>query len=207
MPPTNVKGLYLLTEDGASETRLAAVVPAALAAGVTWLQYRDKSRDPALRLRQATRLAQWCDDAGAGFIVNDDVALARAVGAAGVHLGRDDGDLRAARDTLGPEAVIGASCYDDLDRAARARDAGASYLAFGAVFPSGTKPGARTCPMGVLGAARSLGRPVVAIGGIDANRAASVLAAGADALAVLGAIWQAADPAAEVTRFLESMNA
>ena len=205
MPRTIVKGLYLLTEDGADDARLGSVVREALGAGLKWLQYRDKSRDPARRLRQASLLAQWCREAGAHLLINDDVALAAAVNASGVHLGAEDGDLAAARATLGPDAIIGASCYNDLDRARSAAAAGASYLAFGAIFASGTKPLARHCPLETLTAARSFGLPIVAIGGITPGNAAAVYAGGADAVAVLGCIWQSED-AATTTRQLISLE-
>lgn len=197
-----VKGLYLLTEDGADDARLKQVTEAALAAGLKWLQYRDKSRDASKRARQAGWLSAQCRAAGAYLIINDDVDLALAVGAAGVHLGEYDGPIRAARDRLGPTAVIGASCYNDLDRARAAAAAGASYLAFGAVFASGTKPAARPCPLALLGEARQFGLPVVAIGGITVDRAGSVYAAGADAVAVLGEVWQGTDVTATIQSFL-----
>ena len=202
MPRTNVKGLYLLTEDGAEDARLGAVVRQALGAGLKWLQYRDKSRDPARRLRQASLLARCCREANANLLINDDVALAAAVGASGVHLGEEDGDLAAARAILGPDAIIGASCYNDLARARSAAEAGASYLAFGAVFTSGTKPLAPTCPLQTLSAARGFGLPIVAIGGITAGNAAAVYAAGADAVAVLGCLWQSEDVATTTRQFL-----
>lgn len=195
-----VNGVYLLTEDGADDARLAAVVPLALASGVTWLQYRDKSRNAARRRRQADLLAEWCRKAGAGLIINDDVTLARDVGAAGVHLGEHDGAIEAARDVLGAGAVVGASCYNDLDRAERATKAGADYLAFGAMYPSGTKPLARQCPLSLLTDARRFGLPLVAIGGIDVDRAGAVRSAGADAIAVIGAVWQSDDVAVTVRR-------
>ncbi|MBK8285360.1 MAG: thiamine phosphate synthase [Ahniella sp.] len=201
MPRTNVKGLYLLTEDGADDVRLGAVVRQALGAGLKWLQYRDKSRDAARRLRQAGLLAQWCRDADAHLLINDDVALAKMVNAAGVHLGQHDGDLAAARAMLGPNAVIGASCYNDLELARSAIEAGASYLAFGAMYASGTKPLARSCPHEVLTAARGFGLPIVAIGGITPDNAGSVYTAGADAIAVLGCVWQADDAVSVIKRF------
>lgn len=196
-----VKGLYLLTDDGATPERLEMVVQAALGAGLKWLQFRDKSRDAGKRLDQARALAALCRARGAGLIINDDVALAEAVGAAGVHLGESDGSLAAARARLGPQAVIGASCYNDLQRARQAASAGASYLAFGAVFRSATKPQARECPLPLLTEARQFGLPVVAIGGITVERAGAVYGAGADAIAVLGEVWQAADVAQTVQAF------
>ena len=135
------------------------------------------------------------------------MALAQAVAADGVHLGREDGELAAARAQLGVDAWLGASCYADLNLARRAVAAGASYVAFGAMYPSATKPLAPVAPLSVLAAARALGVPVVAIGGISPATAATVVAAGADWLAVIGAVFEAADPAAAVQAFLRQMAA
>ncbi len=190
--------LYLLTPDGLSRDALLHRCRAALAAGVDWLQYRAKDgADPQI----ARRLRVLTQQAGARLIINDDPALAAAVGADGVHLGRDDGSLADARDRLGPDALIGVSCYDDLDRAERLAAAGADYLAFGAVFASPTKPGAVRCPLRVLGEARRFGRPVVAIGGITADNAHEALAAGADRVAVLSDVFSAPDVAARVRAY------
>ena len=136
------RGLYLVTPDEPDTARLLARV-APLLAHATWLQYRNKAADPALRAAQAAGLQALCTAAGVPLLVNDDPALARATGAAGVHLGEGDAAIAAARDLLGRDAIIGASCYDDGTRAEAAAAAGASYLAFGAMFPSTTKPHAR----------------------------------------------------------------
>ncbi len=123
LPPP--RGLYLITPDEADTARLLARVTPLLGEGVAWLQYRNKSASPGLRREQAEALQATCAAAGVPLIVNDDAALALAVGAAGVHLGEDDGDIAAARARLGPDAIVGASCYDELDRARRAVAAGA----------------------------------------------------------------------------------
>ncbi|UTH75791.1 thiamine phosphate synthase [Chromobacterium sp. IIBBL 290-4] len=189
MPP-RVEGLYAITPDGWDSARLFDAVAAVLKGGARVLQYRDKSGDPTRRLEQASTLRQLCADAGALFIVNDDVRLAIATGADGVHLGRDDGDIAAARAALGPDAVIGASCYNRLDLAEKAIAAGAGYVAFGAVFPSPTKPGAVAAPLSLFRDAASLGAPTVAIGGITAANAGQVAAAGASAIAVIGGLFE-----------------
>jgi thiamine-phosphate pyrophosphorylase len=189
------RGLYLVTPDEADGERLLARVAPVLPFA-TWLQYRNKAAGPALRARQAAALQALCATAGVPLIVNDDPALAAAVGAAGAHLGEDDGDIAAARAQLGADAIIGVSCYDDAGRAHAAAAAGADYLAFGAFFPSPTKPGARHARRGLLRQAASLGLPRVAIGGITPDNAPALIAAGADLVAVVSSVFDAPDPIA-----------
>lgn len=190
------RGLYLITPDEPDTDRLLARVRPLLATGVTWLQYRQKTADDALRHAQAAALQAACADAGVPLIINDDVALARAVGAAGVHLGEDDGDIAAARAALGPQAIVGASCYDELARAQQAVASGASYVAFGAFFPTQSKQTTRRATPGLLAQAASLGVPRVAIGGITPDNMGPLVAAGADLIAVIGGVFEAADPVA-----------
>jgi thiamine-phosphate pyrophosphorylase len=190
-----LRGLYAITPDDTDSSRLEERVCALLAAAATGcaaLQYRNKTASPGLRLEQARRLSLLARASGVPFIVNDDIELAAAVGADGVHLGREDGDIDAARRAL-PGKLLGVSCYDSLAAARAAVAAGADYVAFGSVFPSVTKPGAVRAPMRLFREARSLGVPLVAIGGITLENAASVLAAGADALAVISALFDAPD--------------
>ncbi len=160
------------------------------------VQYRDKSSALTHRRRQAEALLALTRAAEVPLLVNDDVALARAIGADGVHLGRDDAPLEEARTTLGPGAIIGVSCYADIDRARRLAEAGADYVAFGSVYPSTTKPGAPRAPIAVFADSAGLGVPRAAIGGITADNAPELVAAGADLLAVIGAIFDAKDPSA-----------
>ena len=130
------------------------------------------------------------------LIVNDDVALAAAIGAAGVHLGEEDGDIAAARAQLGAQAIIGASCYDAHARAERAVAAGASYVAFGAFFPTTSKVTTRRAKPALLAEAAALGVPRVAIGGITPDNMGPLVAAGADLVAVIGGVFEASDPVA-----------
>ena len=189
------RGLYLVTPDEADSERLLARVAPVLPFA-TWLQYRNKAAGPALRARQAAALQALCATAGVPLIVNDDPALAAAVGAAGAHLGEDDGDIAAARALLGADAIIGMSCYDDARRAHAAAAAGADYLAFGAFFPSSTKPGARRARPELLQQAASLDLPRVAIGGITPDNAPALIVAGADLVAVVSSVFDAPDPIA-----------
>ncbi len=173
-------GLYVITdEDPDLESRVAA----ALAGGARAVQYRDKSGGDH-RPAQAAALRNLCREHGALFLVNDDVALARQVGADGVHLGQHDTPLAEARAALGPEAVIGITCHGSLSLARLAAEAGADYVAFGRFFPSLTKPEAPPAPVSLLEAARAvLALPLVAIGGITAENGAALVAAGAHMLA------------------------
>jgi len=196
------RGLYALTPDAADTPWLVAAVRAAVSGGAAAVQYRNKAADAGLARAQATALAAVCRAAGVPLIVNDDLALALAVDAAGVHLGAADGDLAAARARLGPGKLLGASCYARLDEAQRAVAAGADYVAFGSVFASPTKPGAARAPLTLFRDARlQLGVPLVAIGGITLDNAPAAIAAGADALAVITALFAAGDVAGQARRF------
>ena len=187
-------GVYALTPETADTARLLAQVEAALAGGVAAVQYRDKSADVARRHEQASELVALCRRFGVPLIVNDDLRLADLADADGVHLGRDDGSLREARIILGPKKFVGASCYQSLDLAQAAQEAGADYVAFGSFFPSPTKPDAPRAAPALLRTARATIRvPLVAIGGITAGNAATLLDAGADSLAVLSALFDAPD--------------
>ena len=196
-----VRGLYAITPDTTDAATLTRQVRAALAGGARVVQYRNKSRDSALRRAQAAELLALCKAADATFIVNDDVELALACGAHGVHLGRDDGDLAAARRALGPQRLLGASCYNRPDLAGQALAQGADHVAFGSVFASPTKPGAVRAELSLFSQARIPGVPCVAIGGITVENAPSVIAAGADAIAVISALFDAPDIEARAREF------
>ncbi|VXB18753.1 Thiamine-phosphate synthase [Luteimonas sp. 9C] len=193
--PPVPRGLYLLTPDGVETAQLLAQVASVLP-HATWLQYRNKRADAALRRAQVQALLPLCRATGVPLIVNDDWRLAADLGADGAHLGEDDGALIDARAALGDEAILGASCYDDIMLAQRAVDAGASYVAFGAFFPSPTKPDARVARKSLLRDAEPLGVPRVAIGGITPENARQLAAAGADLVAVISGVFAARHPAA-----------
>lgn len=192
-------GVYVLTHHHEQDDdELIMDVAAAIAGGAAMIQYRDKSGDRDRQRRQAARLLDLCQDHAIPLIINDDPALCRMVGADGVHLGRDDEDIRAARELLGPDPIIGVSCYNEAQRAASAVQAGADYLAFGSVFPSPTKPDAVHAPLSLLTeAGREHRHPICAIGGITADNIATVAGAGARLAAVIGAVWDG-DPRANV---------
>lgn len=185
------KGLYVLTPESADDDRLVAVVDAALRGGASTVQYRSKTLAPNERQRQAMRLRDVCQEAGAIFLVNDSLELAAQVRADGIHLGRDDATPAEARALLGRDAIVGVSCYDSFELALRTRDE-ADYCAFGSVFPSQVKPSAVTAPLGLFGQAREAGLHAVAIGGIDVDNAGKTARAGAAAMAVITAVFGAA---------------
>ncbi len=182
-------GLYAVTPDLADTARLVRCVEAALGGGARAIQYRNKVADAALSRAQAVALAQVHAARGGLYIVNDDAALAAEVGADGVHLGEDDGGIARARALVGPERIIGVSCYNRFELAQAAIDAGADYVAFGSFFASSVKPDARRADVALLARAKSLGVPVVAIGGITAGNARALFVAGADAVAVISDVF------------------
>ncbi len=200
-PPCS--GLYAVTDALLlSDDRLTAAVEQALLGGARLVQYRDKSGDSARRLGQARALNELCQCHQIPLIVNDDVELAIQIGAAGVHIGRDDTALATARARLGEAALIGVSCYDRLDLALDAERAGADYVAFGAFFPSRTKPEEIRAPLSLLREARTaLKIPIVAIGGITPDNAPLLLEAGVDSLAVVSAVFAQPDIQAAARRF------
>lgn len=202
LEPQSLSGLYAITPDWTDTDRLLAVTEAILRAGCRWLQYRNKTAPPELKKTQAQALRALTRRLRAHLIVNDDPGLALSVEADGVHLGREDGSVSAARGVLGKGKLIGVSCYQGLELAQTAVAAGADYVAFGSVYPSATKPHAARADLALFGRARCLPVPVVAIGGITPDNAAAVIAAGADALAVINALYEAEDPDAQAERFL-----
>jgi thiamine-phosphate pyrophosphorylase len=195
-----LRGLYAITPETSDDERLVALVQAALAGGAALVQYRNKNSPPAERRRQAQKLAALCRARGVPLIVNDDPCLALEAGAEGAHLGRDDGDPARARALLRGK-LLGVSCYDSLEAARAALAAGADYVAFGSVFASPTKPAAVRAPLALFAAARALGVPLAAIGGITLENAPGVLAAGADLLAVITDLFEAPDVAARARAY------
>jgi thiamine-phosphate pyrophosphorylase len=197
-----ITGLYAVTPDLADTPALVAAANAALEGGARLLQYRNKPAAAALRLSQARALLALCRKYRVPLVINDRLDLALEVPADGVHLGADDGPLATARERLGPARILGASCYDRLETALEAERLGADYVAFGSFFPSSVKPGAVRAPLTLLREAkRRLSVPVVAIGGITIDNAPQLIAAGADSVAVISALFDADDVAIAARRF------
>ena len=197
------RGQYAITDALLiSDDRLIHAVEQAILGGARLIQYRDKNHDAARRLAQATALNELCQRHAIPLIINDDVELAAQVGAAGVHVGKDDPVFASARARLGKNAIIGVSCYDRLDLALEAAQAGADYVAFGALFPSPTKPTEIRAPIALLRKARAaLHIPIVAIGGITPDNAPLLLDVGADALAVVSGVFGQPDIQAAARRY------
>ena len=188
-----LRGLYAITPELADSATLLRGVAQALEGGIAMLQYRRKGGQ---HIDEAKTLARMCRERAVPFVVNDDVALAMACGADGAHLGRDDGELAAARvklDSALGGRLLGASCYDSLAAARATVAAGADYIAFGSVFSSPTKPAAVRAPLSLFREARALGVPLVAIGGITLQNAPQLISAGADCVAVISDLFDAPD--------------
>jgi thiamine-phosphate pyrophosphorylase len=197
-----VRGLYAVTPDETDSARLMALVRSALAGGGRFLQYRNKVANSVQRREQATALRALCREYDAALIINDDLELALAVDADGLHLGGEDGSLAAARARLGPTKSLGASCYRSLENAERAIAEGADHIAFGSFFVSTVKPGAvRSSPALLTEARQKFSVPVVAIGGITLENAPLLINAGADSVAVISALFGAPDVALAAKKF------
>ena len=181
--------LYLITDSKLLQGRLLEAVEQALIGGVAFIQYRDKSTDSQKRLLEAQQLNTLCQRYNVPLIINDDLELAAQLGV-GVHLGQQDGSIALARQRLGQDAIIGATCHNSLLVAEQAAVQGASYLAFGAFYPSSTKPLAQLAELSTLTQAKQLfNLPIVAIGGITLDNAQPLIEAGADYLAVISDIF------------------
>ena len=195
MTPLPRCGLYAITSAAdADPDRLAGRVRAAIDGGAAMIQYRAKNRTVRERHTAASLLLDVCRLRQVPLIVNDDPVLAADIGADGVHVGREDGDVRSVRRIVGDRCIVGVSCYDRFDLALAAADDGATYVAFGSFFSSPTKPHAVPAPMGLLSTAREeLDIPVVAIGGVTARNGTALITAGASFLAAIGGVFGGGD--------------
>ena len=191
-----VRGLYLVTPDIRDSGRLLTVLEQALRGRPAVVQYRNKLVSDVVQREQALAIAALCRANGALFIVNDKVELALEVGADGVHVGGEDGDLAEIRARLGDKLILGVSCYDEWARAEAAVAAGADYVAFGAMFASSVKPDAPRAPLELVQRAKAeLDVPVVGIGGITLDNAPQLVEAGVDLVAVISDVFSAEEPA------------
>ncbi|HHJ34200.1 MAG TPA: thiamine phosphate synthase [Gammaproteobacteria bacterium] len=195
MSENRLKGLYVITdEDLINEDQFKHIIESALQGGASIIQYRDKSDDQEKRLHQARILRSLCEQYQTLCLINDDIELARAVGADGVHLGKEDASISQARAVLGTNAIIGISCYDDIPLALTAEKNNADYVAFGAIFSSRTKKDAKVAGLEILSRAeQQLSLPICAIGGITRDNVESVIESGADMVAVISSVFTAKD--------------
>jgi thiamine-phosphate pyrophosphorylase len=204
---SNIKGLYAVTPDERDTELLCKQVEAALQGGAALVQYRNKAADATLRLRQASALLALCRSYKVPLVINDHLDLCAQIDADGLHLGVTDCNLGAARRLLGDDKIIGASCYNQLDLAIKAEQAGASYVAFGACFGSDTKPNATHAPLSLFTEAKQkITIPLVAIGGITLENAPQVIASGASAIAIVSALFSTADITQASQQFAQLFN-
>lgn len=198
----HLQGLYLVTPDWPDTARLLAVTERALAAGAALVQYRHKSAGPALRAEQGAALLALCRRHGRPLVINDHIDLCRDLGADGVHLGGLDAPVAQARALLGPDAIVGASCYGELKLAEAAQEAGASYVAFGGFYPSPVKKYSFVTPPQLVDVWRArVALPMVVIGGMTPANAAALVRRGAAMVAAITSVYAAHDPAAAVGEF------
>lgn len=196
-------GLYAITPTQLTtvehEKNLLTLTQIILKNGARILQYRDKTQDKTKRLRQALALKNLCAEHNAVLIINDDIHLAKSCHADGVHLGQGDDGIELAQEILGSQAIIGITCHNQIELAQTAQTNGASYVAFGAFFPSPTKPDAIRAPLSLITQARkTIHTPICAIGGITTNNAQQLINAGApDMLAVVSDVYLHHDPATQ----------
>lgn len=197
-------GLYAITDcRNLTADNLHKKTELILQAGVTMLQYRNKTGSLYIRESQAVRIQRLCHDYAVPFIINDDIKLAQKINADGVHLGQDDQPCETARKILGPDYIIGISCYNKIKLALAAEKSGANYIAFGAFFPTTSKSATSVATTAILSKARQhLNLPIVAIGGITPENGKELVQAGADFLAVISGIYEAADPALATRAYL-----
>jgi len=187
-----IKGLYAITPDSADLNTLIQKTKSAIEGGAFMVQYRSKIQDRDVKMQQCAAILRLCREHNVPCIVNDDVEMCRTLKADGVHLGEEDDNIAEVRHILGDDAIIGSSCYDQLDRAKSAQKEGASYVAFGAMFPTSTKPNAPRATLALLkDAKREIEIPIVAIGGITVNNAHDVIKTGIDAIAVINSLYEA----------------
>ena len=186
---SKIAGLYAITPDLEDTARLCQMVEASILGGASVVQYRNKVANEALRFAQASALLPICRQHQIPLIINDHLDLFLALGADGLHIGGADGDISAIKQRIGEHKILGVSCYTDFANAEKAEKAGADYVAFGACFPSNTKPHAPRAELTLFAQAKALSIPCVAIGGITLDNADSVIKAGASAIAVIGELF------------------
>jgi thiamine-phosphate pyrophosphorylase len=197
-----MQGLYLVTPNWDDTSRLLDITERALAEGVALLQYRHKDAGAELRMKQGDALLALCRRYGVPFIVNDHVDLCLLLGADGVHLGGTDAKIGQVRALLGPDTIIGASCYGEFQRALDAEQAGASYTAFGGFYLSRVKQYEVTTQPAILDQARArLKLPYAVIGGMTPHNAAPLVARGAHMVAAVSSVYMADDPGEVVREF------
>lgn len=204
MKDSRMKGLYIVTPDWDDTAKLLAVSEQALQGGAALLQYRHKTADAALRQQQAEQLLALCRRYQRPFIINDDVELCLALDADGIHVGGTDASVAEVRAKVGPDKIVGATCYGSMELAHQAYRSGASYIAFGGFYPSRVKKyEVTTQPTIVTTAKVEIPLPNVVIGGMTQQNAVPLVAAGADMVAAISSVYLAQDPVAAARAFVD----
>jgi thiamine-phosphate pyrophosphorylase len=184
-----IHGLYAITPDLENTDQLCKMVEESILGGARVIQYRNKVAQELLMIAQARALLAICRKHQIPLIINDHIKLCLTLDADGVHIGGDDGDIAATKAIIGADKILGVSCYGDFSRAQTATQLGVDYVAFGACFPSSTKPNAPRAELNLFTQAKTLSVPCVAIGGITLENVDSVVNAGANAVAVIGELF------------------
>ncbi len=187
-PHNKISGIYAITSNHIDIVMIESII---VKHNIKILQYRHKATNAQTRIDESIQLQQLCSKYHTLFIINDDVNLAEKIAADGVHLGKNDDSIQRAREQLGRNAIIGMSCYNDIKLAKNAQNQGASYVAFGALFSSTTKPKATKCELDtIIQAKQFLNIPIVGIGGVDFDNQQQAFDAGCDAVAMISALFK-----------------
>jgi len=200
-------GLYAITDcENNSVIDLLEKTEEILSAGAVILQYRNKTTNQEEKKKLAEELNLLCKNFNVAFIINDDILLAKEIKADGIHLGGQDTTVNSARDILG-NVIVGISCYNNLDRAIKAQEAGADYIAFGSFYLSQTKPDAKRANIDLITQAKSEFKlPIVAIGGITPENGKALINAGADFLAVISGLYAPTNTANVTKAYINLFN-
>ncbi|MGV8898302.1 MAG: thiamine phosphate synthase [Burkholderiaceae bacterium] len=199
-----MNGLYIVTPDWDDTERLLNVSEQALQGGAALLQYRHKTAGPELRRTQAAALQALCRRYARPFIINDYLELFLELDADGIHVGGTDATVAAVRAAVGPDKIVGASCYGSLQLARDAHQAGASYVAYGGFYASKVKKYPLTTSIDILAQSKTeIPLPSVVIGGMTRDNSAPLVAAGADMVAAISSIYLADDPQAAAREFAD----
>lgn len=197
-----MKGLYIVTPDWDDTQKLVEVTELALRGGAQIVQYRHKTAAPSLRREQATQLLALCRRYDKPFIINDHVELAMELGADGIHVGGTDAAVAEVRKSVGPDMILGASCYGSLELAQASHAAGASYVAYGGFYPSRVKKYPVTTPVDIIAQSKALiPLPVVVIGGMTPENSAPLVQAGSDMVAAISSIYMQEQPESAAREF------
>ena len=200
----SMKGLYIVTPDWDDTDKMVSATEAAIKGGVSLVQYRHKTASPELRKEQASRLLALCRQYDRPFIINDFIELCLELDADGIHVGGTDAPVAEVRKMIGPNKILGASCYGSLELAHKANESGASYVAFGGFYPSRVKKYEVTTPVDIITRAKQqLPVPVVVIGGMTQENSVPLVKAGTDMVAAISSVYMTDDPQASAQAFVK----